>query len=387
MLEKLDDIQWERLKHAYGPARDVPTNIRDLASPDAEKSDKAMYNLYGNIFHQGSRYESTPYAIPFLWELIQEDTVRDKPGIIGLLVNLALGYEDEYLPEGIDVQKFREDLLEREARMTNDQRAYAEKYGYSNSALLECYTLVRDGVPLLYECLESGDEELSKAAVYAMAWFPELAETSVARISSHLKRLEDEVAVSNAILAIGLLARQSGLDEELLPVKAYLNSDSQLVKVCAAIALAGTPMEEAVLETLIEGLAVGEPLHYVEGMLFNEGRLSGYLSKVLSGCAIRERGKVISALSKALETANAYQALDLTRSLLSLINETRAVPLREAKRSALNASEVEALRAIYQHGGWTLGQGDFVNYLELLKAYGIPDSRTALAGYLALSDS
>ncbi len=33
MLEGLNDINWQRLTHAYGPATDVPDLIRKLTSP------------------------------------------------------------------------------------------------------------------------------------------------------------------------------------------------------------------------------------------------------------------------------------------------------------------------------------------------------------------
>ena len=41
MLEGLDHVPWERLEHAYGPASDVPAQIRALASPDPGVRDQA----------------------------------------------------------------------------------------------------------------------------------------------------------------------------------------------------------------------------------------------------------------------------------------------------------------------------------------------------------
>ena len=93
MLEGIDNIDWSNLKHAYGDASDVPENILNLVNPDNEKREKAYFKIYGNIFHQGSRYEATPYAIPFIYELIKTEPVPDKHKLIYLLVNLAVGYE------------------------------------------------------------------------------------------------------------------------------------------------------------------------------------------------------------------------------------------------------------------------------------------------------
>ncbi len=121
MLEQIDKIDWANLKHAYGSAADVPNDIRNLINPDENVRGKAIYNLYGNIFHQGTRYEATPHAIPFLYELIENESVADRHKIISLLVGLALGYEEEYLPQGINPEKFRNELLESEANMTHEQ--------------------------------------------------------------------------------------------------------------------------------------------------------------------------------------------------------------------------------------------------------------------------
>jgi hypothetical protein len=71
MLEGLDKIDWKNLEHAYGEAFDVPDLIRSLASKDEEKRADALWELYGNIFHQGTRYKATPFAIPFIFELIR----------------------------------------------------------------------------------------------------------------------------------------------------------------------------------------------------------------------------------------------------------------------------------------------------------------------------
>jgi hypothetical protein len=54
-LDRLDDIDWGRLTHAYGRADDVPEYIRALLSPDAAARRKALGGLHATICHQGSR--------------------------------------------------------------------------------------------------------------------------------------------------------------------------------------------------------------------------------------------------------------------------------------------------------------------------------------------
>jgi hypothetical protein len=65
MLESLDKIDWSKLNHAYGEASDIPALIRSLLSNDKKVRDGAMYELCGNILHQGTVYEASSYAVPF----------------------------------------------------------------------------------------------------------------------------------------------------------------------------------------------------------------------------------------------------------------------------------------------------------------------------------
>lgn len=61
----LDAQPWADREHAYGSADDVPGQLRALASDDAEEAEEALYELYGNIVHQGSVYEATAHAVPY----------------------------------------------------------------------------------------------------------------------------------------------------------------------------------------------------------------------------------------------------------------------------------------------------------------------------------
>lgn len=379
MLEQLENINWENLKHAYGSATDVPNDIRNLASLNNKIREKALHNLYGNIFHQGTRYEATPHAIPFLYELIENKAVESKHKIIYLLINLALGYEEEYLPGGINPEKFRNKLMESEANMTDEQRERCEKYGYSVIALINCYNSVKEGIPILLKCIKSNEEQLRIAAVYAISWFPEEAENTTPKIFEVLSKAKAEIEIANAILAIGLLNNQSKNNIDLSPIKNYLKSDSELVRICSAITLAKNPIDKKVLEILIEEVKSGKSLNYVEGMLFNEGKISGYASMILSKYGKTEKEKIIPVLCEVLESVDSDQVLDITYAMLSIINYKRKTQIKNEKLENLNPLEIKVLNTIYEHG---LRADGFLSYLELLKLAGIPDSKEKLRNFL-----
>jgi hypothetical protein len=91
MLEGLDKIDWSQLHHAYGEASDVPELIRKLLSLDKDEREKAVHELFGNIWHQGTIYEVSSYAVPFLYELLKSSETPDKLIVAFLLANLATG--------------------------------------------------------------------------------------------------------------------------------------------------------------------------------------------------------------------------------------------------------------------------------------------------------
>jgi hypothetical protein len=89
LLDQLDEIPWQRLHHAYGTAEDVPELLRALARPDQQES--ALNELFHIIWHQGSVYEASSYAVPFLFELACEQSIARREDLLGLVGSLADG--------------------------------------------------------------------------------------------------------------------------------------------------------------------------------------------------------------------------------------------------------------------------------------------------------
>jgi hypothetical protein len=91
MLEELNDIKWSELKHAYGSAWEVPYWIQSLLSHDRELLKKTFSKLNNNLYHQGTVYEASVTAIPFLIELLTIDDVERKSSILRFLSHLSHG--------------------------------------------------------------------------------------------------------------------------------------------------------------------------------------------------------------------------------------------------------------------------------------------------------
>jgi hypothetical protein len=92
-VDELDRIPWKDLTHAYGSAEDVPDLLRALRTcrPDLRGEESPLWHLYGNIWHQGTVYEATSYAVPFLIEIAADRHTLDRSGVLGLLAEIARG--------------------------------------------------------------------------------------------------------------------------------------------------------------------------------------------------------------------------------------------------------------------------------------------------------
>ncbi|MET8907822.1 hypothetical protein [Micromonospora sp. NPDC004551] len=194
MRGDLESIDWASLTHAYGSAEDVPGLIRDLRSSDAEVRGAAMHELYGNIYHQGTRYEASAHAVPFLLELAADPATPVRHEVIQLLSCLAVGYTPYDLPaRGYPVARIRKAVAQvpeedwrRWSQAMKDwyqvvrtgQRqplplTKPERRMIERRHALATYDAVRAGVPLLLTCLTDADTEVVGEAIHALAWFSE----------------------------------------------------------------------------------------------------------------------------------------------------------------------------------------------------------------------
>src|SRR5262245_11431018 len=67
----------------------MPHLLRSFLSPVSEIRQWATEEIGSAIFHQGTVYEATPVVLPFLFELLEDEDVQDKEGVVCLLAALA----------------------------------------------------------------------------------------------------------------------------------------------------------------------------------------------------------------------------------------------------------------------------------------------------------
>ncbi len=275
VLDGLEDIEWAALTHAYGTAEDVPGLIRDLRSSNAEVRGEAFYELYGNIFHQGTRYEASAYAVPFLLELLADPVTPDRDQIIGLLACLAIGDGYSFVTTGFPVedmralvarisepdrQRWRQQLKDWHASSGDSGRPRQPfpLSGAEGRALDVCdemrtYDAVGDGVELLVGLLDDAEAEVAGQAVYALAWFPEQASAIVPALMRLATDNQAPTALASAALvALGLVAPRGDRTFDGL-LQTRLGGGDPDLRWAAAVAwahLAGSALPEAAVAEL-----------------------------------------------------------------------------------------------------------------------------------------
>lgn len=98
-LAGLDEVPWESLYHAYGPAVDVPDQLRALRSAEVPVRRRALSVLSGSVCHQGTRWGASCHVVPFLAALADSADTPDRAAVVHLLRSVVLGdRRDDELP-------------------------------------------------------------------------------------------------------------------------------------------------------------------------------------------------------------------------------------------------------------------------------------------------
>ncbi|MET8832347.1 hypothetical protein ABZV78_00295 [Micromonospora sp. NPDC004540] len=397
MLNGIDEIDWSRLSHAYGPAEDVPGQLRALASADPGDRARARYELYGNIFHQGSRYEATAYAVPFLLELLADPGTGEPAELLELLVAIAIGYDESWLPDGLPVAEWRRRAAGGEALFAAAPRpgddAYDEDegdYAYVESLSeadqerlyayveLAAYDAVRAGVPLFRALLTRPEPALRACAAYALAWFPEDAAGSVAALATVAAadpHTELPPVVGTALAATGLLG--------VAPGTALLSDPRPAVRWGAAVGRArglGAAADQATVDELMTW-AAGAP-EGPTGVPFLNGDLAGCAGLALRQIGPRHADQGFDVLLARIPAVSGIAALPVVEQALRLAFPDGPLPAGTPATALTDRQRrlAEALAA--SPGTWLIGGHSFANFGLLVGGYGLAHDAEGLAAYL-----
>ena len=69
----LDSKKWSELKHAYGPATDIPGLLKQLQSlPTSEGDKEPWFSLWSSLAHQGDVYPASFAAVPHVVHFLSQ---------------------------------------------------------------------------------------------------------------------------------------------------------------------------------------------------------------------------------------------------------------------------------------------------------------------------
>jgi hypothetical protein len=385
MLEGLNDVEWDKLEHAYGSASDVPDFIRSLLSDDPDVRGQALWSLYGNIFHQGTRYEATPYAIPFIFELIRSPNTPEKVDLVKFTVDLALGYPEAYLPKGPNVDDWIQDAAE-----LKDHPEYIEDDWMRHiDTFIKCYKAVLKDVPTYYDCIRDTEEDLRLMAIFAVAWFRESSKESSEVIRQVLENESNENVIASALLSLSMLDAYIEDQTDLPKFKDYFSGDfDMLIKIAAAISLINVlqyDVDEEVIEFLIEKLPLIVEMEVsAYDFPWNDGEIIGYVSEVLKFYGLESPEKIIPPMCQILKNLSGFRSFEITYSLLWM---TFHDPSEEKDwlLNKLNKYQKMVLRVLASNQKiWQLDGEEFSNFTMLMDDYNLPRSMAELRKFLNL---
>jgi hypothetical protein len=373
MLETLEEIPWRDLNHAYGPAVDVPDLIRAVAFGDGEARARAWNELYGNLWHQGTVYEASSHAIPFLLEIAAKDTAPDLHDVIVYLTCLARG------SSCLDVHQH---LIYRSADAipAEVEERLAQELEWVRQAREEA----RKGLPRYLSLLDHDDPLVRSASCHLLACFPE----ELATVRPRLRRRFDEGdkdagARAACVLAIGDVSRTDGACPEEAK-RALDGAEPPAVRAIAAIVVALFERADASneLRTFVAELAAD--LERFEAILrlfpWDAGNPEEYLVPALAAVGAGD-GRPVELLADALRQSDPVGSQYCVEFLCAVAFQSAKAPdppslLSLHQRRAL--TEIERADAFWR---WAAGSGRLMA-ADTLKGYNLPAEREELRAYL-----
>ena len=392
MFEGLDEVDWNNLEHAYGKASDVPILLKDLTSKDPETRENALWELYGNIYHQGTRYEATIYAIPFIFQIIRAPNSPQKADLIRFTVDLALGYPEAFLPKGPNVEDWMDDVAYLKSELEeedNGNKDYLDWYKHID-AYIDCYKAVLKEVPTYIQFIKDMDDNIRLNAIFALAWFREEANTSITKIRELLKKEENPTLIASILITLSMLGAYLNDISDHNIFKQYIEGDYPfLIKVSAAISMINILQENTEKETLdflIFNLEKISQLEISPGSFpWNDGDLVGYVADVLKFFGVESPEIIVPAFCNILKKLTGFRAFNLINALFWIVFPE--IPDGdEWTLKGLNKYQKQVLRVIAGNMNiWDSEELDYENFSLLLKDFKLPSTLEGLKKLLNIN--
>jgi hypothetical protein len=396
LLAGIDDIHWHDLRHAYGPADDVPNLLRLLLSDDENVRDDAWHELYSTVWHQNDIYEATAYVVPFLLRMLSYDGPPGKASVLGFLTTVAEGCSglESHVQSEEETIRWREILAKKGQDLETELRK-------GRSAVEATRHAVSEGVPIYFELLNHQDAEIRRLCLNALACSHERAGEIVPLLCALLLTVQDADTRAEVIEALDSLM-DDGPEAQQFFGGLMQRGENERITLMAALALIRRTREQASDAAVDIVLNAAQKLsqarhdlsasqddqtarEIVENRFYPGWHATGYLSMMRTLVQLGPARAVATLLRMLLllqDSTIAHKSTALIpyqqgseKRRKTEYRSPKPQPPREA--SSLTDIQRTVLAAIAAHDAMWEEEHD------LLKLYGLPISRQELRQFIA----
>jgi hypothetical protein len=235
----------------YGPATDVPGLLHMLRSDDPGGRERAYHELIGSLAHQGTRWQASAQAVPWLVALVDDEHTPDRAAVIEILHVIALaGLDDRSLPfdperafaaadsvSAAELGSLLVDPGDRDAPADIERRAEIARRVVVRWAR-DAYEATAVHADRIVLWLADRDPKVVAAAAALVAWFPGCASDALPALASVPAAQGWAVARASANLGLAHLAPGLPAPDVRRRLRVLLADRRYLVQLTAAIALA-----------------------------------------------------------------------------------------------------------------------------------------------------
>ncbi|GCE14570.1 hypothetical protein [Tengunoibacter tsumagoiensis] len=209
LQEQLNQIPWKSLRHAYGPAIDTPIHLLALLSEDQREREKALEHLWASICHQGSVYEASAAAAPFLTQILAQVPDEQKLPLLDLLDSLS----GRYWAAGRDLVRLS--MFDTAHQVWKSSGQFLHEDNSDHTPEWVTHACVGDGIPVFLSLLQSTHMEIVRGTLILLSAFQELNQEIVPALMSFILVVEDPELKGLALRSLGdLLTEQAPEWEE-----------------------------------------------------------------------------------------------------------------------------------------------------------------------------
>jgi hypothetical protein len=345
----IDDVAWDQVEHAFGPATEVPGWLRGLRAP--AHTAECLGGLYGYIAHQGSRYTATAAAIPYLIDAALDPATPDRAGIVYLIQHCAVGFTQDRLDW----------RYQRDRQADGPERA--------------AWDAVVAGHARLRALLDDPDHAAAAAALMALAWTGDASSPVLDAIRDSVRSPDSPRACDGWLAAVTL----GQLPEGVAPPDALAapGTVARYGQAAAALRFAGLSARPEAVDELcgaLDGTAFGAPCAFLTPDYPEQ-----VASWILATTPAHLRAHALTQLLPLIAQGwrKGYHAMD---AYLRLTLRDNPAP---GSADALPSDARDALTALLEPLDAWQDRGASGRGVPELRQHGLPETQAALATWLS----